>query len=175
MANDNDTVEQIHDELKRDPLAPNGAKPWTHYLAERILAAHKREIAEQSAVNEAQAAQLRDALNECENLKWKVENYSSVVAAKDAEIAKLKACRDGECERIRLGAEPCAGCHVQVANDEVASLRALLKELNECLREAVIEVCHDHACCGMEYECNGVDGDCFVKSWRAALAKAAGE
>lgn len=97
------------------------------------------------------------------------------VAAKDAEIEKLKACRDGECERIRLGAEPCEGCHVQVANDEIAALRALVKELNECLREAVIEVCHGHACCGTEYECNGVDGDCFVKRWRAALAKAAGE
>lgn len=56
-----------------------------------------------------------------------------------------------------------------------ARLIASAPELYECLREAVVEMCHGHACCGMEYECNGVDGDCFIKRWRAALAKAAGE
>lgn len=56
-----------------------------------------------------------------------------------------------------------------------ARIIAAAPELYECLHEAVIEVCHGHACCGTEHECNGVDGDCFVKRWRKVLAKAAGE
>lgn len=43
MANDNETIEDIVRELRREPLAENGAKPWVHYLADRIEAAHKRE------------------------------------------------------------------------------------------------------------------------------------
>ena len=50
-----------------------------------------------------------------------------------AEIARLKACRDGDCERIHLGAEPCKGCHVQIAQDENEKLRALVKELADAL------------------------------------------
>lgn len=56
-----------------------------------------------------------------------------------------------------------------------ARLIAAAPELYKCLHEAVIEMCHGHACCGEEYECNGVDYDCLVKRWRAALAKASGE
>lgn len=81
----------------------------------RIISAHERElaaknamIAEQSAVNEAQSAQLRDALNECEELKCAIADSKRVtdaviktlrdeklemageIAAKDAEITMLK-------------------------------------------------------------------------------------
>lgn len=65
--------------------------------------------------------------------------------------------------------------HMSGMTDENARLIAAAPELYECLREAVVEMCHGHACCGEEYECNGLDGRCFVMRWRAALAKAAGE
>lgn len=56
-----------------------------------------------------------------------------------------------------------------------ARLFVAAPELYDCLREAVIEMCHSHSCCGTEDECNGLDGRCFVQRWRKALAKAAGE
>lgn len=111
----NETVSDIVIDLRREPLAENGAKPWLHYLADRIDVAHKREmeakdamIAEQASVNESQAAQLRDALNECEELKYAIDDSKRVsdavikslrdeklemareIAAKDAEITMLK-------------------------------------------------------------------------------------
>lgn len=46
MASDNETVAEIVKELRDEPLAENGAKPWLHYLADRIEAAHRREVAE---------------------------------------------------------------------------------------------------------------------------------
>lgn len=123
MANENETVEQVHDELKRDPLAPNGAKPWTHYLAERILAAHKRELEEQAAVNEEQATQLRDALNECEELKHEI-------AAKDTEIARLKR------ENVDIN-----GC--LLAEQELVEKReSLIKELADALHLAASHTCY---------------------------------
>lgn len=36
-----ETIEDIVRELRSEPLAENGAKPWLHYLADRIEAAHK--------------------------------------------------------------------------------------------------------------------------------------
>lgn len=46
MASDNETFDDIVKELRDEPLAENGAKPWLHYLADRIEAAHRREVAE---------------------------------------------------------------------------------------------------------------------------------
>ena len=73
------------------------------------LAAKDSMISEQSAVNESQAAQLRDALNECEEFKCAIADLKHIsdavvkslrdkklemsgeIAEKDAEIAKLRA------------------------------------------------------------------------------------
>ena len=57
-----------------------------------------------------------------------------------------------------------------------ARLIAAAPELYECLRDAVIETCHNFECCGdaPNFECNEPDGRCFVQRWRAALAKAEG-
>lgn len=54
---------------------------------------------------------------------------------KDAEIAQLKACRNGDCDRFRLGAEPCTGCHIQTAIDKINSLQSLVKELADTLQK----------------------------------------
>lgn len=64
----------------------------------------------------------------------------------------------------------------ETAENANARLIAASPELYECLHEAVVGICHNFECCGPhpEYACNG-SKDCFVKRWRAALAKAAGE
>lgn len=57
------------------------------------------------------------------------------VAAHKREIAQLKACRDGDCDRFRLGAEPCPGCHIQTAIDKIDSLQSLVKVLADTLQK----------------------------------------
>lgn len=61
-----------------------------------------------------------------------------------------------------------------------ARLIAAAPELYKFLREAVVENCHD--CGNLDNEMSAYQDDfvchndkCFVKRWRAALAKAAGE
>lgn len=58
-----------------------------------------------------------------------------------------------------------------------ARLIAAAPELYECLREAVLEMCHECLSCGgyPSYECKGPNDRCFLAKWRAALAEAAGE
>lgn len=126
MANENETVEQVHDELKRDPLAPNGAKPLTHYLAERILAAHKRELAEQAAVNEAQATQLRDALNECEELKHEI------------------AAKEGKRKGLLKANELLAADNTRL-REAVVALRLLAKGLADALKK-IDDACDGDMC-----------------------------
>lgn len=72
-------------------------------------------------------------------------------------------------------------CEVDIIDDPERKcndikLIAAAPELYKCLHEAVVGICHNFECCGPypEYACNG-SKDCFVKHWRAALAKAAGE
>ena len=55
------------------------------------------------------------------------------MAAKDAEIAKLNDCRNGECERIMTGDELCAGCLLQFKAKDNMNLRSLVKELADAL------------------------------------------
>lgn len=143
--NDNETVEQVCEEMRNNwavlyysegTRTKNGGYSGvpvieTENLAERILAAHKREIA---AKDDARLTV--------------VANYEAVIAAKDAEIAQLNACRDGECERIKLGAEPCKGCHWQMSADAYECLRQLVKELADALTRCIagFENVYDEEC-----------------------------
>ena len=106
------------------------------------LAAKDATIAEQSAVNESQAAQLRDALNECEELKCAIADSKRIsdavvkslrdknlemageIAAKDAEIEDLKK----ENARLRVIV---SGATVADGNlrEEIERLREIVKEL----------------------------------------------
>ena len=86
-------------------------------LAEAI-AAKDAMIAEQSAVNESQAAQLRDALNECEELKC------AIADSKRISDAVVKSLRDKKLEM--------AG-QIAAKDAEIASLRLLVKELADAL------------------------------------------
>ena len=123
----------------------------------RIISAHERElsaknamIAEQSAVNESQAAQLRDALNECEELKCAIADSKRIsdavvkslrdkklemagqIAAKDAEIEDLKK----ENARLRVIV---SGATVADGNlrEEIERLREIVKELADELETMI--------------------------------------
>ena len=92
---------------------------------EEVIAAKDAMIAEQSAVNESQAAQLRDALNECEELKCAIADSKRIsdavvkslrdkklemagqIAAKDAEIVRLRSLVEG---LFAASATECADC-----------------------------------------------------------------
>lgn len=141
MANDNETVEQVCSEMmgwENHTWMSSTDHEYIENLATRALAAHNREV----AAKDAEIARLGETLDlhdcyadeECEDADTARMCAEDELAAKDAEIAKLKACRDGDCERIRLGAEPCEGCHVQVARDEIARLRALVKDMADILK-----------------------------------------
>ena len=73
MASENETVAEIVKELRDEPFAENGAKPWLHYLADRIEAAHKREL-NQLPCN------ARDAEGSSLRIGWEGENEYCVVA-----------------------------------------------------------------------------------------------
>lgn len=63
------------------------------------------------------------------------------LAAKEAELARLKACLAGDCERMRLCAEPCANCHIERVNER----NALIKGLADALKE-IDDVCDGDMC-----------------------------
>lgn len=61
-----------------------------------------------------------------------------------------------------------------------ARLIAAAPELYECLREAVIEMCHNCLSCKGKRNADKCslkedEGKCFIQKWRKVLAKAAGE
>lgn len=77
-----ETIADIVSELRSEPFAEGGAKPWLHYLADRIEAAHKREMADEKRISDAVVQSLRD----------KKLEMAGEIAAKDAEIAELREC-----------------------------------------------------------------------------------
>ena len=111
----------------------------------------------------------------CLKYKLRIEAaHNREIAAKDAEIERLKACRDGYCERIRLGAEPCKGCHVRIAQDEIAKLRALVGKLADAASDNMTAQCLH---CDLQYACHegedGIVAPCSsVIKLREALKKA---
>ena len=162
MANDNETVEQVLERTTRGmgrdcSVECQLLESDVVEYADRILTAHNRElsaknamIAEQSAVNESQAAQLRDALNECEELKCAIADSKRIsdavvkslrdkklemagqIAAKDAEIENLKK----ENARLRVIV---SGATVADGNlrEEIERLREIVKELADELETMI--------------------------------------
>ena len=83
---------------------------------------------------------------------------------------------NAECGRSLI-VRSCKGGELPTLLPQNARLIAAAPKLYECLREAVIEMCHNYDCClqAPAYQCQGHAKECFVRKWRAALAEAAGE
>lgn len=94
-------------------------------------------------------------------------DIADAVASRDAEIARLKACRDGSCESFQLGAEPCAGCHVQTAVDEIESLRSIIRELLPRIPSGAAIPCD-----GCDENCKYYGDECSVRKLQSLLQKA---
>ena len=90
------------------------------------LAAKDSMISEQSAVNESQAAQLRDALNECEELKCAIADLKHI------SDAVVKSLRD---KKLEMSGE------IAEKDAEIAKLRALVGELADALLAACNDTC----------------------------------
>ena len=123
---------------------------------DKFVAAKDSMISEQSAVNESQAAQLRDALNECEELKCAIADLKHIsdavvkslrdkklemsgeIAEKDAEIEKLRALvgeladalENYPCHNCKHGSERCEWC------GKAKELGALVAKAREMASEA---------------------------------------
>ena len=162
MANDNETVGQVLERMTRGmgrdcSVECQLLESDVVEYADRILTAHNRElsaknamIAEQSAVNESQAAQLRDALNECEELKCAIADSKRIsdavvkslrdkklamagqIAAKDAEIEDLKK------ENASLRVINCGSYYADGnLREEIERLREIVKELADELETMI--------------------------------------
>ena len=83
MANDNETVEQVCEEFKTPKYTCKNCdfKICTsiNAFSDRVLAAHKREMADEKRISDAVVQSLRD----------KKLEIAGEIAAKEAEIAKL--------------------------------------------------------------------------------------
>lgn len=155
MANENETHEEVCAEMRSFGNVPPPMFAWRD-LAERAEAAHKRELAvrdgERKGILKANAAFAADNTRLCEEL-----------AAKNTFIERLKSCLAGDCERMRLGAEPCENCHIERINERNEIIKELADALDMYLRGECID-------CGAK--CEG-DGACVhQKNHRALVAKA---
>lgn len=90
------------------------------------IAAKDSMIAEQSAVNESQAAQLRDALNKCEELKC------AIADSKRISDAVVKSLRD---KNLEMSGE------IAAKDAEIVRLRSLVGELADALLAACDDTC----------------------------------
>lgn len=93
---------------------------------------------------------------------WKIDKCSNGwIVVRDAK-GKYAATPDGDEETEAISN---------------ARLIVIAPELYECLREAIIGMCHDCPnCTGYpEYNCKNKECDCFPARWRAVLTNAAGE
>lgn len=170
----NETVADIVIDLRGEPLAENGAKPWLHYLADRIEAAHEREIAERDkAVAEAEEQLELEHAGYIET--GAIAGFREQLRQRDAEIERLEAdcirCRD-ELRATRERRDVCetkmrtALERVTRAESKCGSLRELVKEL---ANELDLKTCH--TVCDL-YCTKDDQKDCEDLENRALVAKA---
>lgn len=141
MANDNETVEQacesicelviaIHDKEHNEKQEIKNACHIVQQVKDRIIDAHKREIADEKRISDAVVQSLRD----------KKLEMAGEIAAKDAEIERcrdeLRATRERRdvCEpKMRTALE-----RVTHAESKCDALRALVKKLADKLQSSYI-------------------------------------
>ena len=85
MANDNETVEQACEEFKTPKYTCKNCDfkicPSINMFSDRVLTAHKREIADEKRISDAVIQSLRD----------KKLEMAGEIAAKEAEVSTLRA------------------------------------------------------------------------------------
>ena len=135
MSNDNKTMEQVA--LSDRPLAEQLRIIRDDYCAGSGEFDALDEAADVVECNQREIAGLKGErkgiLKANESLAADNTRLRDELAAKDAEIAQIKACLNGDCNRLRLGAEPCPGCHIQTNIDKIDSLQSLVKEMADAL------------------------------------------
>lgn len=116
-------------------------------VAERTVVA--RLLGKDSMIHNSSVASLLHDIN-----KRIIAAHKSELAAKDAEIAKLKSCLAGDCERMRLGAEPCADCHIERINERNGIIKELADKFDRHIGCAYIR-CPNEVCakCNINYKC----------------------
>ena len=83
MSNEtNETIEDIVAEMREGVVADGWMEQTLREFADRVEAAHKREIADEKRISDAVVQSLRD----------KKLDMAGEIAAKDAEIAELREC-----------------------------------------------------------------------------------
>lgn len=100
-----------------------------------------------------------------------VAAHKREIADKDAEIAQIKACLNGDCNRFRLGAEPCHGCLIQTNIDKIDSLQSLVKELTDTLQKhfRCSGYCDGCMLTKLKYECKTKSDYELVRKAREAV------
>ena len=108
MANDNETVEQACEEFKTPKYTCKNCDfkicPSINMFSDRVLSAHKREMADEKRISDAVVQSLRDK---------KLEKAGEIVA-KDAEIARLRALVKGLLDASSIS---CADCKYDCYSD----------------------------------------------------------
>lgn len=120
----NKMVEQVCNEIRGncDMYDSSFSVANGNDLADRIIAAHEQDVAAVSAERDEWQKQALE-----ENAALDVARAE--LAAKNTFIERLKSCLAGDCERMRLGAEPCANCHIERINER----NEIIKELADAL------------------------------------------
>ena len=108
MTNNIETVEQVCKEFKTPKYTCKNCDfkicPSINMFSDRVLAAHKREIADEKRISDAVIKSLRD----------KKLEMAGEIAAKDAEIARLRALVKGLLDASSIS---CADCKYDCYSD----------------------------------------------------------
>ena len=108
MTNNSETVEKVCEEFRTPEYTCKNCDfkicPSINMFSDRVLAAHKREIADEKRISDAVIKSLRD----------KKLEMAGEIAAKDAEIARLRALVKGLLDASSIS---CADCKYDCYSD----------------------------------------------------------
>lgn len=118
MVRDNETVEQVCK------------------VAKRLAKGSERCVEDNDLPLSVRAMHGKAAKNAVEFAERILAAHKREIAAKDAKITRLKSCLAGDCERMRLCAEPCANCHIERVNERNEIIKELADAIEWCCRQA---------------------------------------
>lgn len=112
-----ETIADIVSELRSEPFAEGGAKPWLHYLADRIEAAAKREreANREKSSQVGNAAKMREALVKSDAAFRLISKSAWFIDANFSETKKLMDA--GNAIEVALAA-PTRNCDVGTPEEQ---------------------------------------------------------